>query len=64
MKSNSQVTRKIQLIFGIVLGISGVGRIWLWHKGLGNDFGLCLGLALCAGSALYLWGVFKGNANA
>ena len=55
MKMNAQSWRGWRFVFGGVFLVMGVGRIYLWNKNVGNDFGLYLGLSFLAVAIVWLW---------
>jgi len=44
--------KKQMLILASIFAVLGVGKIWLWATGMGNDFGLYLGVGFCVVSII------------
>ena len=45
----------IKIILAVIFGFTGIGKIWLWHNDVGNDFGLYIGISMCITSIIIYW---------
>lgn len=51
--------KKLLLFFALFFAFMGIGRIWLWFEGAGNDLGLYLGLGFCLVSIINIIGYWR-----
>jgi len=51
--------KPIMLVMTIFFAVSGIGKIWLWNGGTGNDFGLYLGIGFCVASVILFAGYYS-----